>query len=300
MLRIGSYAMRHHDLLPPYRAVLDIDLIMTFPEFNTWSPCSNIALRRPISPNKFVVQETLGTIWEVEIAWPGSAAEALLAEERGLCAGGAELDICASPPALLALKLSHRYLKNSPHFLKTMRDIQFLRSHGVELTPWLKEWLPWRERETYTYSHPNLMQDKQGFFNDAVPYKYDHDSLHVAVALGGTPVYTQYATPGQEVHSSRELWELLPHDLKVRAVWEECAVLALERAIIPHNEDENVAFMMALEKVCTSITSGWFREFAWEHYDEVKWLHNNRRPTIAERFEYGLRTGIIKPFKVTK
>lgn len=25
----------------------------------------------------------------------------------------------------------------------------------------------------------------------------------------------------------------------------------------------------ALEKVCTSISSGWWREYAWEHYDAV-------------------------------
>jgi hypothetical protein len=29
-------------------------------------------------------------------------------------------------------------------------------------------------------------------------------------------------------------------------------------------------------KVCTSITSGWFREFAWENYDNVLDLYNDK------------------------
>lgn len=297
MLRIGSYALKQHKLLPPYRLVRDIDLIMTFSEFNAWRPWLPTILRRPIGPNKFVLQTTK-QIFEVEIAWPGTAAEALLGDERGLCEGGSALDVPASLPALLALKLSHRYLKNSPHFLKTMRDIQHLRSHGVELTPWLKEWLPWRESETYTYAHPSLMQDKKSFFNDAVPYKYDHDSIHEAMAYPLRPMYTTYAVEGEQVFSSREKFEALPDEaMRLSAVWEECAVLALERSIIPHGTDQNVAFMMALEKVCTSITSGWFREYAWEHYDDVAWVHQHVRPNINARMARGLRYGIVKPFK---
>lgn len=134
MLRIGSYALQQHGLLPIGRKVKDIDFIMTFPEFNAWRPSARTLLRRPLGPNHFVVQ-TEGRIFDAEIAWPGSAAETLLADERGLCSSGSGMDIPASLPALLALKLSHRYLKNSPHFLKTMHDIQFLRSRGVELTP---------------------------------------------------------------------------------------------------------------------------------------------------------------------
>lgn len=35
------------------------------------------------------------------------------------------------------------------------------------------------------------------------------------------------------------------------------------------------AFDTALEKVCTSITSGWFRKFAYDNYDEVASLYSN-------------------------
>lgn len=298
MLIVGSVALREHRLLPPYREIKDFDAIMTFPEFNEWTPPDGPEIqRKPISPKTFVVT-TPGRLYDIEIAWPGTAAMALLEDERGLCPGGSENTVVASAEALLALKLSHRYLKNSPHFLKTMQDIHHLRSYGIVLTPWLKEWLPWRERETYTYKHPSLMKNKDGFFNgDGVPYKYDHDSLHVAVACGGPPVYTAYAAPGQEVLSSKELWDPMPRQLKIQAVWEECAVLALERSIIPHGTDHNVAFMMALEKVCTSITSGWFREFAWEAYEDVKWFHNLQRPTIPERLEFGIYTGTVKPYQ---
>jgi hypothetical protein len=32
----------------------------------------------------------------------------------------------------------------------------------------------------------------------------------------------------------------------------------------------------ALDKVCTSITSGWFREFAWQNYDEVVKIYHHQ------------------------
>jgi hypothetical protein len=52
-----------------------------------------------------------------------------------------------------------------------------------------------------------------------------------------------------------------------------------------------VSFMMALQKVCTSITSGWWRSFAWEHYwDAVKQYDN----TYVERFKQGITTGQVK------
>jgi hypothetical protein len=49
---------------------------------------------------------------------------------------------------------------------------------------------------------------------------------------------------------------------------EETYVLALERSLIPFpgKMQPRDAFKLALQKVCTSITSGWFREYAWNNY----------------------------------
>jgi hypothetical protein len=197
---------------------------------------------------------------------------------------------------LLLLKLSHRYRKDSPHFLKTMRDIQFLRNKGVSVP---EAWLPLlkeREKETYSYAHPKLNQDKKSFFDNCNSmYVYDHDSIHRAVAMEDTPAYTKFSEDGQEVKSSRKKWEQCSHMTKLLAGLEESYVLALERSLIPLPGvlTPRQAFDKALEKVCTSITSGWFREFCWENYDHIASLYDDR---FVYRFNEALSRGVIKPY----
>jgi hypothetical protein len=74
--------------------------------------------------------------------------------------------------------------------------------------------------------------------------------------------------------------------------------LALERSLVPFDwrSGEDYAFKKALEKVCTSITSGFFREYAWEHYAAVINLYNKLGAGfISHRFNVGLQTELIKP-----
>lgn len=281
MLIIGSQAMAHHF---PEAGIVpnDTDIIGTMDEFRTWSrgfAKGDIILCKPLSADKMHVRTKDGHNYEFEIATAGSSSYDLWMYE---------FDGYASLEVLLLLKLSHRYRRNSPHFLKTMRDIQFLREQGVELSSYLKQVLPKREKETYTYAHPRLAVTKDAFFDgDGVPYIYEHDSLHEAVALtdhmhynSGTdsmyseprPAYTFYS--GGAVWSSKELFFKCSEQIRLYGVYEESCVLALERSQIPFADAVNPphprkSFEYALMKVCTSITSGWFREFAWESYDKV-------------------------------
>jgi hypothetical protein len=71
-------------------------------------------------------------------------------------------------------------------------------------------------------------------------------------------------------------------------------VLALERAIIPNETEVNKAFDIALEKVCTSITSGWFREYAYNNYFKVKELYHD---SFVDKFNSALMEGEIELFK---
>ena len=195
------------------------------------------------------------------------------------------------------LKMSHRYLKNSPHFLKTMHDIHILRSYQCEIPDVLKEWFKERERETYFYKHPKLNQKKDDFFNpdDGVIYKYDHDSIHQAVALFDRPAYTYYKDDQAEVWCSSEKFFNLQEEIRLAGVYEESAVLALERCLIPFdfNPSPTQAFKKALEKVCTSITSGWFRKYAWENYYKVYEMHRNDPMKFVDNFYRGLKEGVV-------
>ena len=174
----------------------------------------------------------------------------------------------ATPKMCLAIKLSHRYKKNNPHFRKTMQHIRFLRNKDVRLTEYLMEIVKLREKETLSYAHPVLDTTKDKFFKDDI-YTYDHDTIHEAVALMDRPAYTFYMKDGSQVMTDKKKFFELPKEIQLAGVYEETCVLALERSQIPNNF-KNVSsehsFMMALEKVCTSITSGWFREYAWENY----------------------------------
>lgn len=201
---------------------------------------------------------------------------------------------------LYALKMSHRFLRNSPHFYKTMADIKLMRKNGLEISPDLKEWYKLRVKETYWYKHPKLNVSKEQFFkDDSINYIYDHDSIHESVAGRHEPMYTKYLKPGSEVECDRALWEALPKELKLKGVAEEAYVLALERSQIPFKDkgiDPYDSFKYALMKVCTSITSGWFREFAWENHDEVLDMYD---ATYVDRFWMDVKAGEVKPFTPT-
>lgn len=289
MLIIGSVALNKR-LGKTVRAPRDYDIIATYDEAMAFIDSFDGKLDRcyPTDGAKKLVAFKGGRIIEAEIAWEGTLAEELLAMAEG--------ETYASLNILYALKMSHRYLRNSPAFLKTMRDIHLLRGAGAELTPDLESWFKRREAETYDYSHPDLTVSKGQFFKpEEVEYTYDHDSLHVTQKHLDLPAYCYFLADGAEVQCSREKFEALPHKTKLLAVLEESYVLALERSQIPFGDavSRRKSFEIALMKVCTSITSGWFREFAWENYDEVLSLYSD---DYVDFFRLGLDAGIVKPF----
>jgi len=329
LLIIGSQALAHHY---PEAGIVprDTDIICTLQEFRDYMKRfekGDVILCKPLSASKIHVRTKDGWNYEFEIASPGSTAQWLL-DNYSIGQPG---DF-APPHVLLALKLSHRYLRNSPHFLKTMQTIQFLRSQRVTLGAKLTEWLPVREAATYVYNHPKLNVSKDAFFDgDGVDYIYDHDSIHLTVALDqhhffpegsdelvtvGVPAYTRYMKDGSDVMTSKEKFMEAPGTVRLYGVYEETCVLALERSQIPFNmmpttEGASVwfdrdrsgpsprkSFEYALMKVCTSITSGWFREWSWEHYDDVMALYAELgEDDYIRRFERNQH--LLKPYKVT-
>ena len=240
------------------------------------------------------------TYYECTIAEPGSSDQMLLdyAERNCLAIGSTRINKIhvATPEMILAIKLSHRYKKNTPFFRKTMNHIRFMRSRGVKLNDELEAISALREKETLSYPHPNLSVSKSEFFKDEF-YTVDHDSIHRAVALFDKPAYTYYMKDGSEVMTDRQKFFTMPFEIQLAGVYEETCVLALERSQIPNDfsVDPNKIFLYALEKVCTSITSGWFREFAWENYHLVVKMHDDLgRNDYIKRYKKNI--DMIKPF----
>ena len=294
MLQIGSRALITHVNLPEGRHPKDTDLIATHDEYQAFvrDNKADIIAAYPLNGDHMLIKWVGGGYpTEIEIAWEGSSGADILNLLKAK-----EHEITTAPlNVLLMLKLSHRYLKDSPHFLKTMADIRLLRGLTC-LTPELGVILKKREAETYTYKHPNLSQDKKNFFDASVKYTYDHDDIHRAVAVGPVPAYTKFSVDGAEVKCSRKKFVNLHHTERLQAGLEEAYVLAIERSLVPHPGVllPREAFMKALMKVCTSITSGWFREYCWEYHDEIAAMYNE---DFFDKFKVALAEGKIGPAK---
>jgi len=152
------------------------------------------------------------------------------------------------------------------------------------------------ERTSITYKKTPRLQNmqKENFFTNNVKYTYDHDTIHVAVKMLDRPAYTYYMQDGAEVNCDKTKFYEQPEIVRLYGVLEESYVLALERSVIPFKSDPDKAFKMALQKVCTSITGGWFREYAWQNYDKVLELYHK---SYVDKFNIALSKGEILPFK---
>jgi hypothetical protein len=239
----------------------------------------------------YVVKHKSGDIIEAEIAVRGSVAERLLKILTHNHVSNIDL--------AYTLKMSHRFLRNSPHFEKTWKDIQALRKLGAKIPDCLNLWYYRRMKETYYYNHPSLNKSKEEFFDTkGVTYVHDHDSIHEAVAIEDKPAYQSFLVG--EVKTCQNLFEQQSFDTKLNAVLEEAMVLSIERSLIhvdnPY-ELEHEVWRYSLMKVCTSITSGWFREFAWENYGLCCKLYYSRVQGFYSKFEQALNNGKILPHK---
>lgn len=296
MLLIGSQALKRVAPELMEREPKDFDLIATHAEFKEFVKRNNFDMVVPQSAgSKMICRGPRMLPVEVEIAWPGTSAEMLLnlIEGEEVFVETINSNVKVAPlNVLFALKASHRYKKNSVHFLKTMRDYKAMKAAGASVTDELKEFYKLREKETYNYAHPNLNTSKGKFFNpNEVEYKYEHDTIHLAMAHLERPAYT-YFQEGAEVKCDRKLFEALPLQTRLYSVLEESYVLALERSQVPYpgKLTPRQSFLIALEKVCTSIASGWWREFAYDHYDEVLALYSD---DYVDRLQKGIDNGVV-------
>jgi hypothetical protein len=286
VLLVGSAALS-------LREPRDLDFIATHDEAKAYIDREGFPIVYPNEKGSTLICRGGDKPVELMIAWPGSTNEEILHLESEREA--------ASLNTLYLLKMSHRFLRNSPHFEKTRRDILQMRSLGAVIEhPAL---LAKREKETYDYKHPSLMRNKKQFFdpNEGVQYVYDHDTIHLAMAVEPmTPAYTNFKHDQAEVMIDRQKWDAQPIAVQLNSVLEESLVLALERSQIPFRGqiDPRRSFRIALQKVCTSISSGWWREFSWENYDRVIELFEQReaeQPYLS-RFDAAVEAGVVRPF----
>lgn len=131
-------------------------------------------------------------------------------------------------------------------------------------------------QQEFPQGNPNLMQSKEDFFDDAVAKKYEHDYLHELVAFYDKPLYTRMLRSQELAWCEKDKWLNFTHEDKVKCIAEETFVIALERFMIPNNwkHPSKLAYMKALKKVCTTLCSGWFRDYAINYYPEILLQYN--------------------------
>lgn len=295
MLLVGSRALALRRPEALLRAPRDFDFFCWRRELEPWVkryyPASEAPIYVDPATGRLV---TVGNVeFELADARPSTAMLIdLVSSDPETTVTG--MGLVPSFDVLFTIKKSHRYLKNSVHFWKTLGDYHMMKKLGGHVPKQYEEFLKLREKETYSYPHPKLNQGKMGFFNgDQVTYVYDHDTVHEAVKLFDQPAYTTFQKDGAEVQVDRKKFDALPHERKLASVVEEATVLAIERSLVPFPGvlTEEEAWRLAFSKVLTSITSGWWREFAYENAIEALRMYPKG---YWDRFNQAVETGIVK------
>ena len=236
-LLVGSGALRAHGIEKMPR---DIDLIAKPEAIGDIRKDFNCKGEKytsiPTSGGKKWLIKTKDIIYDIEVAWPESLADDLLhlvlVYDKFV---DLEKYIVPSIDVLYTLKMSHRYLRNSRHFLKTMEDIHYLRTrYDAKIPEWLERWYRLRQKETYNYEHPVLNTNTATFFDTPnITYTYNHDDIHQAMKLYAMPAYHYYMKDGEEVLCDKDKFFKLSNTMRLTGVYEEAIVLALERSQIP-------------------------------------------------------------------
>lgn len=176
----------------------------------------------------------------------------------------------ATPDELYTIKLSHSYweLENGS-WLKHITDAMLLKREGAKLISELHKLLYRIWEGKHGVKKVDLDMDKASFFDDAVPRKYDHDSVHYSVAYGAAPMYEKVLKNGAEVGVSMAKIKALPFEDCVKLFREEIYATALERKMIPsdYRGSPGAAYQWALRRTITSLTKGWSATFIVDNYE---------------------------------
>lgn len=202
---------------------------------------------------------------------------------------GTRFSVC-SPRGLAAIMRSHLW-RPRHKFAKNITRYQHLDRSFCE-----SDWAFIREREQLTkrvfpeYLPPKDVSNEQ-FFRDNVTKHFPHDDIHPFVAYREHPVYLSLKKDFSKAAIDEELWESSPKVTKHMAVLEECYVIALERYIIPallegRRYPYRLAFLNALEKACTTLSGGSFREHAIDNYALLANICDVRKMENFTKSEY--------------
>lgn len=285
----------------------DIDVVMSLDDFSAFISKNQPFITKmiPTSSTKYSLRLSDKQIqyYEIEIAFKGSS-QWLLDNQTSISAGifsdnfGNDFHFVNSE-VLYLTKKSHihypiHYDKSIADYslLKTVIDVEKVKTYQLYYELRLQE-----TKERINKRLPTLNRTNEDFFDrskNVVGYVFEHDDIHEAIKHYERPVYEMMKKDFSKAWCEKDMFHNLPHEYKVRCVQEEAYVIALERYIIlrkGHYKDSQLAYKAALQRICTTLCSGFFRDFAVENYFEIL---NAYSDNYVSKFKEKLFSGLVK------
>jgi len=194
---------------------------------------------------------------------------------------------------LITLKESHAGW--NINWEKTMHDITFLQRKGLKadrtvysklVKGWIKihgvRWVSMKNKDSTT------------FFEDAVDRKYVHDDIHEAISVYDKPLFESLVVEG--VTCSEDGFNKLSYEDKILLVKEEVWVTALERWLIPEDfkMHHQVAYSRALKKLATTMSSGYFKFFILDNWNDLRYDSSKE---YIEKFKQAEKNNKIRKYE---
>jgi len=298
MLIVGSKALKFH--FPKFpRSARDIDVIGFKSDLDYL-----FDLLQPLTMIKSEDTVLLKDIKNKTDIFDSDSVELLLADNSESLQKYLEYDegnLFASVEVLYSLKKSHIHFPIK--FKKHIHDFCFLNDKvdNIDVLEHITK-LNYLETEKRLgkLRTPSLNKSVTEFFGQSDAYVksyFVHDDIHKVMAHYDKPLYEKLQNDKTLAKCDLPKWVILSYEDKCKCVLEEAYVIALERKILPmlfgggkgFTSDE--AFDWALMRICTTLCSGWFREFATKNYFIIKLLYN---PNYVENFLLSLQEEKIK------
>jgi hypothetical protein len=296
MLIIGSEALK--SIFPDSREPADLDLIV--PNAHVRSVAVKYGEIKSEDEQFIVVHQANGKKVEIMVAIPGNAMWMYLDRYKAF-EGEHYIDV----HGLYSLKKSHVHIPLK--FEKHIWDYSRLHKEvgGIDIMPEItkQNTLDIKERTKKKFASPSLKKSVKEFFGQSeglVKSWFVHDHIHRVMAhYDGIPLYEKMQRDLSLAWCEKDLWEKFSFEDKCKCVLEEAYVIALERRIIPilfggekGYFSPKAALHWSMMRVCTTLTSGWFREFATNNYLEITGTYYD--PNYVKKFLSHVEDGRIE------
>lgn len=175
------------------------------------------------------------------------------------------------PNLLYTLKISH--LSYPINWDKHMKDAIFLKEKGCAINQSAYDILMeiWEEVHSKKYGSKKritLKGNNEDFFKETVERKHDHDWLHEQFSFYERPLHERIRKDINSPIPSKELWDKLSQEDKLKCALEESYVIAYER-FMGDKYPLNLSHIKSLKHLIINMTKGWFNQFLKENFKEL-------------------------------